>query len=91
MFKNPYSYISALGLISFIISIILAIICVFQIEKICILCFVTYFINLAIGITSTDFNNGGFIKSLKESYFDFISGVKEAICLKFLSAPLKFI
>lgn len=78
VFKNPCSYISALGIISFFISIILAIISVFQLQKICILCFVTYFINLGIGITATDFKNGGLIKSFKDSIFDFISGVKEA-------------
>lgn len=78
VFKNPYSYISALGIISFILSVILAIISIFQIEKICILCFVTYFINLGIGITATDFKNGGLKKSFKDSFCDFISGVKEA-------------
>ena len=78
VFKNPYSYISVLGIISFIISVFLAFVSIFQIHKICILCFVTYFINLAIGLIATDFNNGGFKKSLKDSYYDFISGVKEA-------------
>lgn len=77
VFKNPLSYISTLGIISFIISVCLAFISIFQIHKICILCFVTYFINLAIGIVSTDFENGGFIKSIKDSIKDFISGVKE--------------
>lgn len=78
VFKNPYSYISVLGIVSFIISVFLAFVSIFQIHKICILCFVTYFINLAIGLIATDFNNGGFKKSLKDSYYDFISGVKEA-------------
>ncbi|MCR5265172.1 MAG: DsbA family protein [Cyanobacteria bacterium RUI128] len=77
VFKNPSSYISALGLISFAISIVLAITSIFQIGKICILCFVTYFINLAIGIVSTDFKNGGVVKSVKDSVADFISGVRE--------------
>ena len=78
VFKNPYSYISSLGIISFFISIILAIISIFQIHKICILCFVTYFINLGIGIVATDFKNGGIIKSFKDSFYDFVDGVKEA-------------
>ena len=77
VFKNPYSYISTLGFISFIISICLAVISIFQIKKICILCFVTYFINLSLGIISADFKNGGIIKSFKDSFSDFISGVKE--------------
>ena len=78
VFKNPYSYISALGIISFIISIILGIISIFQINKICILCFVTYFINLAIVIISTDFENGGIRKSFRDSFHDFIDGIKIA-------------
>ena len=76
VFKRPFSYISTLGLISFVISIILAIVSIFQINKICILCFVTYFINLAIGIVATDFQNGGFLQSIKDSLSDFIDGVK---------------
>lgn len=77
VFKNPLSYISVLGVVSFCISIVLAFISIFQIHKICILCFVTYFINLGIGIVATDFENGGFIKSVRDSIADFISGVKE--------------
>ena len=77
VFKNPYSYISVLGIVSFCISIGLAVTSIFLIHKICILCFVTYFINLAIGIIATDFENGGFIKCFKDSLKDFISGVKE--------------
>ncbi len=76
VFKNPLSYISVLGVVSFLISITLACISIFQIKKICLLCFVTYFINLAIGIISTDFSNGGLLKSIKDSFFDFIEGVK---------------
>ncbi len=78
VFKNPYSYISTFGIISFFISVILAIISIFQIHKICILCFVTYFINLGIGLIATDFENGGIKKSFKDSFYDFISGIKEA-------------
>lgn len=77
VFKNPYSYISTLGIISFAISILLALISIFQIQKICVLCFVTYFINLSIGICATDFKNGGISKSFKDSYYDFLNGIKE--------------
>ena len=77
VFKRPFSYISALGLISFIVSIVLAIVSIFQLKKICILCFVTYFINLAIGIVATDFKNGGFVRSIKDSFVDFVSGIKQ--------------
>lgn len=77
VFKNPMSYISTLGLFSFLISICLGTISVFVLDKICVLCFITYFINLMIGLVATDFKNGGFKKSIKDSVIDFISGVKE--------------
>jgi protein-disulfide isomerase/uncharacterized membrane protein len=77
VFKRPLDYISALGLIAFVISIFLAITSFFVIHKICILCFVTYFLNLIISIVSTDFQNGGFKTSFQNSFEDFISGVRE--------------
>lgn len=76
VFKNPMSYISALGVISFCISISLAITSIFYLNKICILCFVTYFIDLTISLYSTDFSNGGFKKSFEDSFKDFFIGVK---------------
>ena len=77
VFKRPMSYISALGLISFLISVYLAFDSVFILHKICILCFFTYILNTLIALIATDFENGGFIKSTKESFEDFITGVKE--------------
>ena len=77
VFKNPFSYISVLGLVSFVISIMLALLSIFYIQKICILCFVTYFINLALAIAATDFACGGLKKSFADSFSDFIIGVKE--------------
>ena len=76
VFKRPMSYISVLGLVSFFVSVTLAITSIFILNKICVLCFATYFVNLAISLIATDFKNGGFNKSLKESYEDFIDGVK---------------
>lgn len=73
VFKNPISYISALGIISVILSVWLAITSFFIIHKLCLLCFVTYFINFRIMIVAT---KEGFKKSLKESFVDFIDGVK---------------
>ena len=77
VFKNPMQYISALGLISFFVSVFLAFKSVFILHKICILCFFTYILNTFIAIISTDFVNGGFISSIKISFKDFISGVKQ--------------
>ncbi len=77
VFKRPMSYISSLGLISFLISVCLAFESVFILHKICLLCFFSYILNTLIALVATDFDNGGFIKSVKESFEDFISGVKE--------------
>ncbi len=76
VFKRPMSYISSLGLISFVISVYLAFDSVFILHKICILCFFTYILNTLIALIATDFENGGFIKSIKDSFVDFINGVK---------------
>lgn len=73
VFKNPISYISALGLISVILSVWLAITSFFIIHKICLLCFVTYFINFGIMLVAT---KNGFKKPIKQSIEDFIEGVK---------------
>ena len=73
VFKNPYTYIGALGLISFAISMILLGISLFEIKKLCILCAFTYILNLLIGIIATD---GHFIKAIKQSFADFIDAVK---------------
>ncbi|MCM1265440.1 MAG: DsbA family protein [Candidatus Gastranaerophilales bacterium] len=77
VFKHPLSYISALGLIAFIISIILALTSVFILHKICLLCFVTYVLNAGIAIAATDFNDDGFKKSFRQSFEDFNSRIKE--------------
>lgn len=77
VFKRPMSYISALGLISFFVSVFLAFESVFILHKICLLCFCSYILNTLIALVATDFDNGGFIKSIKESFEDFVSGVKE--------------
>lgn len=77
VFKRPMSYISALGGISFIVSVFLAVKSIFILHKVCILCFFTYILNTFIALIATDFDNGGFLKSFKDSFEDFISGVKE--------------
>lgn len=77
VFKSPLKYISVLGLISFVISMTLAGISLFKIEKICILCVATYFLDFAISLIATDFKNGGFIESIKTSWMDFVEGVKQ--------------
>ncbi len=76
VFKNPYLYISALGIIAFVISIILLCISLFQIKKLCILCAFTYVLNLAIGLFAMDYSKGGFLNVFKTSVVDFIDALK---------------
>lgn len=77
VFKRPMFYISSLGLISFVVSVLLALKSVFILHKICILCFFTYILDALIALIATDFENGGFITSIKYSFEDFIEGVKK--------------
>ena len=76
VFKNPLDYIASLGLISFVISMILLCLSLFEIKKLCVLCAATYILNLAIGLIATDFKNGGFVHSIKQSFADFLDAVK---------------
>lgn len=75
VFKSPFAYISSLGYISFAISMILASVSIFEIKKICILCLFTYFLNLCIAITATDFE-AGVSESFKVSIKDFMDALK---------------
>ena len=50
VFKNPYSYIFVLSSIAFCVSMTLAGISIFVINKICTLCFTTYIIDLFLAI-----------------------------------------
>ena len=50
VFKNPEAYMCALGEFAFLISMSLACLSVFEIQKICILCFFTYILNLILAL-----------------------------------------
>ena len=76
VFKNPYSYIAALGLISFTISIILLCLSLFEIKKLCILCAFTYVLNLLIACVAADFSIKKLFGSIKDSVVDFIDAIK---------------
>ncbi len=77
VFKNPYSYISALGIISFAISMILLCVSLFTIKKLCILCAFTYVLNLAIGLFAMDYSTKfGIVNVFKTSVIDFIDALK---------------
>lgn len=76
VFKNKFHYIASLGIISFTISMILLCVSLFGIHKLCIMCALTYIINLAIGIVAVDGLEGGFIGAIKQSWNDFIEALK---------------
>jgi len=76
VFKNKYHYIASLGLISFTISMILLCVSLFGIHKLCIMCAITYVLNLVIGIVAVQGIDGGFIGAIKQSFKDFIDALK---------------
>ena len=76
VFKNPLDYIASLGIIAFSISMILLCISLFEIKKLCILCALTYVIDLLIALTALDYKNGGVVKAFKQSVTDFLEAIK---------------
>ena len=75
VFRNPESYICALGVIAFFISMVLAGISLFEIHKICILCFFTYILNLVIGLFAKPADEN-YLTVFKTSFLDFIDALK---------------
>lgn len=75
VFKNPEAYICAIGLISFTISMILAGISIFEIKKLCILCFFTYILNLILAIVGKP-KGENFLSVFAISFKDFIEAIK---------------
>ncbi len=90
VFKNPYAYISALGVISFTISMILLCISLFQIKKLCIMCVLTYILDLAIGILAlNNYSRKTFVEVFKTSFYDFLSALKiKKYLIAFLAVAL---
>lgn len=76
VFKNKFHYIATLGIVSFSISMILLFISLFEIKKLCVMCVVTYILNLCIGIIAVNGINGGFIGAIKQSWTDFVEALK---------------
>ena len=76
VFKNPMPYITVLGTLAFICSMILAGISIWGIKKLCILCVVTYFIDFIIAlIPAKDLKD--YFLSYKTTVLDFIDGAKK--------------
>lgn len=77
VFKNPFDYIAVLGLFSFIVSITLLCVSLFQIKKLCVFCAFTYVLNLAIALVAVrPIKEGSFWGALKQSVTDFIDAIK---------------
>jgi uncharacterized membrane protein/protein-disulfide isomerase len=74
VFKNPLDYIAVLGIVSFVLSIGLLFLSLFEIKKLCVLCAVTYVLNLLIALVAVD---GGFVKAFRTSIEDFVEAVKQ--------------
>lgn len=77
VFKSPNDYIVFLGTTSFVCSIILAIISLCIIKKLCILCFITYFIDFFIALIGADLKFKNIINSFKTTFFDILEGAKK--------------
>jgi len=79
VFKNPESYIATIGLFSFCCSMILAGISIFEIKKICILCFATYILDLIISLCAK--TKGFYMNDIRNTALDFIDGAKKHFTL----------
>ena len=77
VFKNSMSYIGMLGTVAFICSMVLAGLSIFKIHKLCILCFITYFIDLFIAVVACSGNFKQLVEDFKTTFVDFISGAKQ--------------
>lgn len=75
VFKNPEAYMCALGEIAFLISMSLACLSVFEIQKICILCFFTYILNLVLALIAKP-KGENFWSVVVISVKDLIEGLK---------------
>ncbi len=76
VFKNKFHYIAALGLISFTISMVLAGVSFLVIDKLCLMCVVTYIINLCIGLVAAAGLKDHFVGAIKQSWIDFVDALK---------------
>ena len=75
VFKNPMAYVTFLGTLAFICSMVLAGFSLFVIKKLCILCVITYFIDFAIALISAK-SFKEYFTNFKTTLVDFIDGAK---------------
>lgn len=77
VFKNPQAYTAFLGTIAFGCSMVLAYLSLAKINKLCILCLITYFIDLIIALYASSWNIRKLAESFKITFTDFIAGAKK--------------
>ena len=77
VFKNPKEYITFLGTIAFTVSMILAGMSTWVIKKLCILCVLTYIIDLIIALIACGSKFQNIVNAFKTTCFDFIDGAKK--------------
>ncbi len=77
VFKDPKAYITVLASIAFLCSMGLAGLSLFKIKKLCILCVITYFIDLAIALVASNGMFKNIVQSFKTTFVDFIAGAKK--------------
>ena len=75
VFERPESYICALGVIAFTISMSLFALSVFEIHKLCVLCLITYLLKLVIAIAACP-DGENYLTVIKNSFQDFWKAFK---------------
>ena len=77
VFKNPMAYIAALGTVAFAVSMVLAGLSLFKIHKLCILCVLTYCIDLIIALVASSGKLKENINKVKTGVITSIKGPKK--------------
>ena len=77
VFKNPMSYITFLGTIAFACSMVLAGLSLFKIHKLCVLCVITYVIDLIIALVASSGKFKVIVNDFKTAFIDFIKKKKK--------------
>jgi protein-disulfide isomerase/uncharacterized membrane protein len=78
VFKNPLDYIAMLGIVSFAVSVALLFVSLFEIKKLCVLCALTYILDLGIALAALEsLDKTGFVRAFGNSFADFVDGVKK--------------
>ncbi len=77
VFKQPMAYITFLGTIAFTCSMVLAGLSLFKIHKLCVLCVITYIIDLIIALVASSGKFSRIVSDFKTTFVDFVAGAKK--------------